>query len=297
LAIFFALASFFAPLALPQISRPSRPGAPPLNFVDVEAVTQELDGPLRKLRGAVRLETTEMVLYADEVDLNNDTSYAEARGNVHFKHFVRHEEIWASKAEYYIDDEKGKFYDVVGTTVTRIQTRPGVLSSTSPFHFEGKWAERLGEKYILHDGMITNCRMPRPWWTLRGPKFDIIPDDRALAYKAIFRVRKLPLFYTPFFYKSLARVPRRSGFLTPNVGNSSSRGKMFGVGYFGPSTAVMTPPTTCRISRRAAWPTTWSCAANPATARISTLSFSACRIGAGNRRTAHGSSRADSRWW
>ena len=209
-----------------------RPGAPPLNYYDTEAVTIEVDGPLRKLRGAARVETTEMVLYANEIDYNSDTHYAEARGNVHFKHFVRQEEIFASKAEYDIDEEKGKFYDVVGTTVTKIQTRPGILSSTSPFHFEGKWAERLGEKYILHDGMITGCRMPRPWWTLRGPRFDIIPEDRALAYKATFRVRMVPLFYTPYFYKSLARVPRHSGFLTPNIGNSSRRGKMFGVGYF-----------------------------------------------------------------
>src|SRR5205823_12291800 len=40
------------------------------------------------------------------------------------------------------------------------------------------------------------------------------------------------LFYAPFFYKSLEKVPRHSGFLTPNIGNSSRRGKMFGVGYF-----------------------------------------------------------------
>jgi LPS-assembly protein len=203
-----------------------------VNFVDVGAVTQEVDGPLRKLRGAARVETTEMVLYADEIDYNADTTYAEARGNVHFKHFLRNEELWATKVEYNMDEETGKFYDVVGVTVTKIQTRPGVLSSTSPFHFEGKWAERIGDKYILHDGMITNCRMPRPWWTLRGPRFDIIPEDRALAYKAIFRVRRMPLFYAPYFYKSLAKVPRHSGFLTPNIGNSSRRGKMFGVGYF-----------------------------------------------------------------
>jgi LPS-assembly protein len=232
LAFFIALSAVFAPGASPQIKRTPRPDAPPVNFVDVDAVSQEVDGPMRKLRGAVRLETTEMVLYADEVDYNVDTGYAEARGNVHFKHFTRNEELWASKVEYDVDEERGKFYDVVGTTVTKIQTRPGVLSSTSPFHFEGKWAERLGEKYILHDGMITNCRMPRPWWTLRGPRFDIIPEDRALAYKAIFRVRKLPLFYTPYFYKSLARVPRKSGFLTPHIANSSRRGITFGVGYF-----------------------------------------------------------------
>jgi LPS-assembly protein len=209
-----------------------RPDAPPRDFFDVSALSQEVDGPLSKFRGAVRLETTEMILWADEVDYNQQTRYFEARGNVHFKHFERNEELWASKVEYYTEEEKGKFYDVIGQTTMRIEARPGVLTSTSPFHFEGKWAERLGSRYVLHDGMITNCRMPRPWWTLRGPKFDIIPNDRALAYKAIFRVRKFPLFYTPFFYKSLERIPRRSGFLTPNIGHSSSRGMMFGAGYY-----------------------------------------------------------------
>lgn len=173
-----------------------------------------------------------MVLYADEVDYNSATGYAEARGSVHFKHFLRNEELWASKVEYNIDEETGKFYDVTGSVTTRIEARPGVLTSSSPFHFEGKWAERLKEKYILHDGMITNCKVPRPMWTLRGPTFDIIPNDRAIARRSIFRLRKLPLFYTPYFYKSLQKVPRHSGFLTPNVGNSSRRGKMFGVGYF-----------------------------------------------------------------
>lgn len=253
--LFLALNAFFTSIASPQIDRTTatalpaplpatalpgaeittktpRPGGPPIGFVDIDAVTQEVNGPLRKMRGAVRLETPEMVLYADEVDFNSDTQYAEARGNVHFKHFLRNEEIFASKVEYYLDDEKGKFYDVTGYTVTKIQARPGVLTSANPFHFEGKWAERIGEKYILHDGMITNCQVPKPWWTLRGPKFDIIPEERAIAYKAIFRIRLMPLFYAPYFYKSLAKVPRRSGFLIPNIGHSTLLGYVAGAGYF-----------------------------------------------------------------
>ena len=39
---------------------------------------------------------------------------------------------------------------------------------------------------------------------------------------------RCPLFYTPFFYHSLEREPRRSGFLTPNIGHSSQRGFLLG---------------------------------------------------------------------
>src|SRR5260370_11560529 len=234
-AILLALSAFFAQLASPQINRTPGavpPNAPPSGFYDIEATSQEVSGSIRKLRGKVRLHSTGWVLYGDEIDFDADAGYAEARGNVHFKSFWKNEEIWASKVEFYTVEEKGKFYDVYVTAVNRLETLAVVLSSSSPFHFEGKWAERLGEKYILHDGMITNCRIPRPWWTLRGPKFDIIPEDRALAYKAIFRLRGMPLFYTPYFYKSLAKVPRHSGFLTPNVGNSTRLGPTVGLGYF-----------------------------------------------------------------
>jgi LPS-assembly protein len=106
------------------------------------------------------------------------------------------------------------------------------MTSNSPFYFQGEWAERLGNRYILYNGFVTNCKMPRPWWRLRGPKFIIEPEHKATAYRTTFLVRKFPLFYTPFFYHSLERQPRKSGFLIPNAGHSSRRGWMVGLGYF-----------------------------------------------------------------
>src|SRR5262249_26686376 len=126
----------------------------------------------------------------------------------------------------------GKFYNVRGKGQPRIDARPGVLTSSSPFYFQGEWAERIGNHYLLYNGFVTNCKMPKPWWRLKGPRFDIAPDERALAYRTRFLVRKFPVSFTPFFYKSLEKVPRRSGFLPPNVANSSRLGKMLGIGYF-----------------------------------------------------------------
>ncbi|MBK9166242.1 MAG: LPS-assembly protein LptD [Bryobacterales bacterium] len=187
---------------------------------------------MHHLRGSAVLRTSEMELRADEVDYDEASGLAEARGSVFYKNFARNEELTASRAEYSLKDETGRFYDVKGTSAVKIDARPGVLTSSNPFYFEGKWADRIGSRYVLHDGMITNCRLPNPWWTLRGPSFDIVPDERAIARGATFRVRKIPLFYAPFFYKSLQKAPRKSGFLTPNIGNSSRRGLMFGAGYY-----------------------------------------------------------------
>src|SRR6185369_5937457 len=49
---------------------------------------------------------------------------------------------------------------------------------------------------------------------------------------SVFLVRKMPLFYAPFFYHSLAKEPRKSGFLIPNLVPRSQRGFMVGVGYY-----------------------------------------------------------------
>jgi LPS-assembly protein len=245
----FAHIVLFAQIPPPQIlipppsSKPSatqlnqhihvpRPNAPPPGEWIVRAVTQTTDGPWRHLRGHAELESAVMLFRADEIDYNNDTGDVLARGNVYFEQFERNEKIWADHLEYNTDTEKGKFYDVRGTTAPRIDTRPGMLTSTNPYYFQGDWAERINDHYILYNGFLTNCKMPHPWWRLKGPKFNVVPGESARAYHSEFLLRKLPLFYTPFFYKSLEKVPRRSGFLMPNIGNSSLRGKMLGEGFF-----------------------------------------------------------------
>lgn len=219
--------------AAAQTKPPAVPEAPGPHEVVVGAVTsQEVEGHVYRWRGSVSFRTTELELWADELDYNEETAEAEARGNVHFKNFERGEELWADRVEYNLRLETGKFYNVRGISPAKFDHRPGLLTTTNPFNFKGRWAERLRERYILYDGFITNCRLPKPWWTLRGPKFDIIPGQRALAYRSVFRLRFMPLFYAPVFYKSMEERPRKSGLLTPNLGNSSRRGKMVGAGYY-----------------------------------------------------------------
>jgi LPS-assembly protein len=184
------------------------------------------------LRGKVRIETADALLTADEVDYNTETKDAEARGHVRFESFSRGEKLNCERAEYNTASRTGKFYVVSGTSPARIEARPGRLTTQNPFYFSGEWAEKTEDRYILHNGFLTDCLIPDPWWRLKGPVIDVIPRDRAIARSSWFYVKEIPIFYTPFFYKSLKQQPRRSGFLTPNVGNSSIRGKTVGLGYF-----------------------------------------------------------------
>ncbi len=218
--------------SVPASGQIASPHKLPPGEVYVEAVDQKMDGSTYVLHGAAYLETERFILRADDIDYDRAKEFAVARGSVYMKHLEGGEELWAERAEYDVGEDTGKFYKVRGSAPVRIEARPGVLTTSNPFYFEGSWAERLKDRYILYDGFITNCRMPDPLWTFRAPKFDVIPGDRAVARNAVFWMRKVPVFYAPFFIKSLERLPRKSGFLTPNVGNSSRRGKMIGTGYY-----------------------------------------------------------------
>jgi len=206
--------------------------APPVGEYAVDSDHQTVDGPWRHLRGNVRVETSDMLLKADSVDWNTDTGDVDARGHVHYVNYNRGETMDCVRAEYNLDQETGTFYDVSGTAQSQIQARPGLLTTQNPFYFRAKWAERIEDRYVLHDGFLTDCLMPNPWWILRAPEFDLTPGDNAVAHHAWFYLKRLPLFYTPWFYKSLKKEPRKSGFLIPDVGNSSNHGQMVGFGYY-----------------------------------------------------------------
>lgn len=209
-----------------------RPGAPGLNEYRVEAETEETDGDLRHLRGNVHLESADKKMDADAVDYNDDTGDVEAWGNVRYENFLDGTKLNCDRAKYNVNTESGVFYNVRGTSETKIVARPGLLTTNQPFYFEGKWGERVEGKYIIHDGFVTDCKVPKPWWRLTSTKFDILPNDRAITYHAIFHVKKIPIFYFPAYYKSLKKLPRQSGFLTPNIGHSSLYGEMFGLAYY-----------------------------------------------------------------
>jgi len=205
---------------------------PPPRIWYAWAIRKKIDGSVYRLEGRAMLESATMRLQADEIEWDQNSGEVQARGNIYFQNFESNEKLWAERAEYNTETERGKFWEPRGMGQPRIDARPGILTSTNPYYFQGEMAERIGMKYILYNGFVTNCKVPNSWWIIRGPKFDIIPGERVIAYRTVFRLRGFPLFYTPFFYKSLEKVPRRTGFLTPSLGNSSRRGKMFGVGYF-----------------------------------------------------------------
>jgi len=207
--------------------------APADDEIFLQADSQSTDGSVwRYLRGHAEVKKGGMILTADEVDYNEETGASEARGNVHFSYPARKEEVYASRFEYNLDAETGMFYNVHGTVSSATQGNVRILTTNEPFYFQGERAQKIEDHYIVYNGFVTDCRMPHPWWTLGSPQTTVVPGEHALMRRAVFRLRRIPLFYTPYFYKSLERLPRQSGFLTPNIGNSSTRGFVLGESFF-----------------------------------------------------------------
>src|SRR6202522_3462912 len=231
----------------PATQNPVSAGSPPVpdhkslpvNEWYVKSLIQETDGKVHHLHGGGVVENNAMLIKAEEIDYDEETGVLTARGNGYYHDFDHNEELWCDEVEYNTETEIGRFYgNVRGESMPKVVVRKGILTGNSPFHFEGEWAERLGDptydyKYILHDGWITNCKMPNPWWRMTGPKFDIIPYDRAIAYKSTFFLKKFPVMIFPMpFYHSLKKEERKSGFLFPNIVPKSQRGPMIGLGYY-----------------------------------------------------------------
>jgi len=66
---------------------------------------------------------------------------------------------------YNVVDEIGWYLNISGPWPAEIQTRPGLLTTTNPFYFQGKWAERNHDRYYLFTGdAIGSCNdNPDKW--------------------------------------------------------------------------------------------------------------------------------------
>jgi LPS-assembly protein len=206
---------------------------PPLRGdYDITADFQESVDGVYHLHGHVVVEVFDATFKADDAEYDEKSKVFKAHGNVVYRNYLHDEVIYADRAEYNTDTARGTFFHVKGYTKTKVVARPGVLTTQEPFYFEGDHAEKIEDKYLLYDGIITDCHIPHPWWTMHAGLFDIIPDDRAVTHGGVFRLKKVPIFYFPYFYHPLKKEPRKSGFLPPEVGHSTLFGYFVGGGYY-----------------------------------------------------------------
>src|SRR4029078_12238690 len=169
------------------------------------------------------------VLRADEITYDQESGDVNASGKVVLDGGPHDLNIQASHATYNIENENGKFYDVLGTIGARVRGSTVVLTSTNPFLFKGQLVEKSGtDRLIVHRGTVTPVAWRMPKWTSNAEKVDVVLGEDAKMYHANFRVFKLPIFYFPYATHPVDNLGRRSGFLVPQLGQSSRKGFILG---------------------------------------------------------------------
>ena len=160
---------------IPRVDAPARGG-----YV-FDADSEESEGGIYHLHGHAKIEVFDATFRADDAEYDENTKIFTAHGNVYYRNYERNEVIYCDRAEYNSETGHGTFYHVKGYTKTKVVARQGVLTTQEPFYFEAQWAEKLEEKYILHEGIITDCHIPNPWWTMNAHRWEIIPEDHEIG--------------------------------------------------------------------------------------------------------------------
>lgn len=183
-------------------------------------------------RGNVEFRSGGIVVTADEAGYDDETGELEALGSVHYRNLNGNEDLFAQKVAYNVREQTGTFYETHGTVTSASQAGARILTTDNPFFIEGPLVTKAQNTYRVHDGTVTNCDPQSKWWTVRAPKTTIRPGESATVHRGVFRLKGVPLLYVPVFKKSLERVPRQSGFLTPSVGTSSRFGAVLAQAYY-----------------------------------------------------------------
>ena len=179
----------------------------------------------------VDLQYAGMRLRADHVEYNEKTHESLAQGNVQFDYENQHLE--ASEARYNFATGAGTFTNVRGSIKIQRRDNPMVLVSDNPLYFEARLVERYAnDVFIVHQAWITVCDQERPTWQMFAPRAKIRLNKSVALVNANFRLFKVPLIWLPYATAPAGQRIRQTGFLLPDIGNSSTKGYVFGDAFY-----------------------------------------------------------------
>ena len=225
---FAGFALFGSPLTRAQENRkPPKGGIADLSSVGA----QKHQGDVTIADDAVDIHYGNQRLRADHVEYNDQTNEAYARGHIIFDYENQH--IEADEAHYNVSTGRGTFTNVRGFIRIERKPNPTVLITDNPLYFEAKNVEKYNtDLYILTSAWITVCDPEHPRWQFFAQHARVTVDKKAALVNANFRLLRVPLIWLPYATAPAGEKVRESGFLLPVIGNSSSKGFVFGDAFY-----------------------------------------------------------------
>lgn len=224
-------------LALMATVAPPASAAPPVDtdvsplelgsiVLQADTMTYDTDAQIVTANGNVEVYYGPRVLYADEVTYNEVTGVAVATGSVS------------------LTDETGNVY--FGDQITLSdEWRLGVVEGFRALidknaRLAADEGIRKGEdRSELKDAVFSPCPVCEksdgsdPLWQIRASKVVYDRKQKAVFYRnAVFEVKGIPVFYTPFFFHPDPETRRKTGFLIPTIGTSTELGTFVGTPFY-----------------------------------------------------------------
>jgi LPS-assembly protein len=160
--------------------------------------------------GNAIIQKDDFRLSADEVRYNRTSLAGEADGNVR----VSSGEDWMTGERLEMDLSKR-----VGTVYNAT-----LYLRQNNYHVTGEKIQKTSEEsYSGEDVRVTTCDGESPAWAITGEKLDITIEGYGFVQNATFRVKDIPVLYTPFFAFPV-KTKRQTGLLFPEFGNSDRKG-------------------------------------------------------------------------
>jgi LPS-assembly protein len=235
--ILTTLAFAFSDLAAAQqVKLPARQGA---GIADLSSSgPQQRKGDLYIADGDVLIHYEDSTLRADHVEYDSKTSETLARGHVVYDFDNQHLE--ADEVHYNISTGHGSFHGVRGTFKIERGPNPMILITENPLYFEAVDVERFpGDVYVIQKAWITVCDHEHPTWQFYAPHARIRLDKTVALVNANFRLFRVPLIWLPYATAPAGNKVRQSGFLIPDIGQSSRKGFVLGDAFYWAPTSWM----------------------------------------------------------
>jgi len=218
----------------------------------LEADTQRQSGKIFYADGHVDILYAGVRLRADHVEYNEQTRIATARGHVQFDYQMQHME--ADEGTYNLKTGRGLFRNVRGTVTAQHLSNPSVLVSPNPLTFAAATVERKDdETFVVTHAWVTVCKPESPQWKFYAPRAVIHLQKSVALEHASFRLFYVPIIYLPYASVPIARKLRQSGFLIPEVGNTTAKGFVFGDSFYWAPTEWMDATVGAEYLSRRGW--------------------------------------------
>lgn len=144
-----------------------------------------------------------------------------ARGNVQV--LRKEDTLAASMAKVDLNSETGSFQDAV------------IIRKEGELHLEGKSIEKTGiNTYRIQNGWVVTCKVDEgetPPWSFASADTTIKQEGYAVLKHARFRIKNIPVFYTPYMILPV-KTERQTGLLLPEFSSSENSGFSFNLPFY-----------------------------------------------------------------